>query len=53
MSTPDESNSERGLIPNFIKYKQFEMSVCDAAAHFNVGNLATLLIFDELKVERD
>ena len=28
----------------FIKYKQFLMAVHDASAHFNIGNLATLLI---------
>ena len=28
------------------------MAVCDADAHFNVGNLATLLIYDKLNVER-
>ena len=28
----------------FIKYKQFQTNVLDAAAHFIIGNLATLLI---------
>ena len=28
----------------FIKYKQFQMAVHDAAVHFNIANLATLLI---------
>ena len=36
----------------FIKYKQFQMAVHDAAAHFNIGNLATLLIYDKLDIER-
>ena len=30
-----------------MKLKQFEIAVYDATAHFNIGNLATLLIYDE------
>ena len=36
----------------FIKYKQFQMDVHDAAVHFNIGNLTTLLIYDKLVIER-
>ena len=36
----------------FIKYKQFQMAVHDAAVHFNIGNLATLFIYDKLDIER-
>ena len=36
----------------FIKYKQFQMAVHDVAAHFNIGNLATLLIYDKLGIQR-
>ena len=28
------------------------MAVHDAAVHFNIGNLATLLIYDKLGIER-
>ena len=46
--TQNQNEAFNGTIWNripkskFIKYKQFEMAVCDATAHFNVGNLATL-----------
>ena len=30
----------------------FELAVYDAVAHFNIGNLATLLIFDKVNIER-
>ena len=36
----------------FIGYKQFVMSILDAAVHFNSGNLATLLIYDKMSMER-
>ena len=36
----------------FIKYKQFAAAVFDATAHFNIGNLATLRIYDKFYVER-
>ena len=29
-----------------------ESAVYDAVAHFNIGNLATLLIFDKVNIER-
>ena len=35
---------------NFVDFKVFELSVLDAVAHFNIGNLATLLIFDKLGI---
>ena len=42
----------------FIKYKQFATSIFDATAHFNIGNLATLIatslatlmIYDKLDI---
>ena len=36
----------------FIKYKQFATAIFDATAHFNIGNLATLMIYDKLDIER-
>ena len=36
----------------FIGFKQFEMSIFDAAVHCNIGNLATLLIFDKMGIEK-
>ena len=30
----------------------FALAVYDDVAHFNIGNLATLLIFDKVKMER-
>ena len=36
----------------FVKLKQFEIAVYDAAAHFNIGNLATLLVYDYVNIER-
>ena len=30
----------------------FELAVYYAVAHFNIGNLATLLIFDKINIER-
>ena len=35
----------------FIKCKQFQMVVHDAPVHSNIGNLATLLIYDKLGME--
>jgi hypothetical protein len=36
----------------FVKLRTFEIGVYDAVSHFNIGNLATLLTFDELGIER-
>ena len=36
----------------FMKYKQFSAAVYDAAVHFKVGNIATLLIYDKLHIDR-
>ena len=36
----------------FVAFKVFELSVLDAVPHFNIGNLATLLIFDKLGIKR-
>ena len=36
----------------FIKLKTFEIGVYDSVAHFNVGNLATLLIYDAVGIDR-
>ena len=31
----------------------FELAVYDAVAHFNIGNLATILIFDKSMLKED
>ena len=36
----------------FFKYKQFATAIFDATAHFNIGNLATRMIYDKLDIER-
>ena len=36
----------------FMKYKKFATAIFDATAHFNIGNLATLMISDKLDIER-
>ena len=36
----------------FVGYKQFGMGVLDAVAHFNIGNMSTLLIYDKMGMER-
>ena len=36
----------------FVAFKVFELSVLGDVAHFNIGNLATLLIFDKLGIKR-
>ena len=56
--TQNQNESFNGMIWNripksrFIKYRQFAMAIFDAAAHFNIGNLATLMIYDKLNIER-
>lgn len=32
--------------------KQFAAAVYDAAVHFNVGNLGTLLLYDKMNIDR-
>ena len=36
----------------FMKYKQFSAAVYDAVVHFKVGNIATLLIYNKLHIDR-
>ena len=36
----------------FVKMTTFELAVYDAVTHFNISNLATLLIFDKVNIER-
>lgn len=31
---------------------QFEIGVYDSVAHFNIGNLATLMVYDNVNIER-
>ena len=56
--TQNQNESFNGMIWNrvpksrFIKYKQFATAIFDATAHFNIGNLATLMIYDKLDNER-
>ena len=51
---PDQNEAFNGTIWNripksrFVGYKQFGMGVLDAVVHFNIGNLATLFIYDEM-----
>ena len=52
--TQKQNESFNGMIWNripkspFIKYKQFATAIFDATAHFNIGNLATIMIYDNL-----
>ena len=56
--TQNQNEAFNGTIWNripksrFVGYKQFEMGVLDAVAHFNIGNMATLLIYDKMGMER-
>ena len=43
-----EANSKRPLCKN----GNIELAVYDAAAHFNIGNLASLLVYDNVNIER-
>ena len=50
-----EPGSGEASVPKksrFFKYKQFATAIFDATAHFNVGNLATRMIYDKLDIER-
>ena len=56
--TQNQNESFNGLIwrrtpkDRFVQMTTFELAVYDAVAHFNIGNLATLLIFDKINIER-
>ena len=56
--TQNQNESFNGMIWNrvpksrFNKYKQFATAIFDATAHFNIGNLAALMIYDKLDIER-
>ena len=50
-----EPGSGEASVPKksrFCKYKQFATAIFDVTAHFNVGNLATRMIYDKLDIER-
>ena len=36
----------------FVSATTFQLGVYDAAAHFNVGNIASLQVYDEIGIER-
>ena len=56
--TQNQNEAFNGTIWNripktrFVKFKVFELALFDAVAHFNIGILATLLIFDKMGLER-
>ena len=56
--TQNQNESFNGLIwrrtpkDRFVKMATFELAVYDAAAHFNIGNLASLLVYDNVNIER-
>ena len=56
--TQNQNESFNGFIwrrtpkDRFVKMTTFELAVYDAVAHFNIGNFATLLIFDKVNIER-
>ena len=56
--TQNQNESYNGMIwkripkDTFVKRTQFEIGVYDSVAHFNIGNLATLLIYDKSNIER-
>ena len=56
--TQNQNESFNGLIwrrtakDRFVKMTTFELALYDVVAHFNIGNLATLLIFDKVNIER-
>ena len=56
--TQNQNESFNGTIWNripkhrFVKLNTFEIGVYGAVAHFNVGNLASLLVYDAVGVER-
>ena len=56
--TQNQNESFNGLIwrrtpkDRFVKMATFELAVYDAAAHFNIGNLASLLMYDNVNIER-
>ena len=56
--THNQNESFNGIIWNrvpkqcFIKLKIFIIGVFDSVAHFNVGNLATLLIYGAVGIDK-
>ena len=56
-SLSDEDKSFNGLIwrrtpkDRFVKMASFELAMYDAAAHFNIGNLSSLLVYDNINIE--
>ena len=54
----NQNESFNGLIwrrtpkGRFVKMTSFELAVYDAVAHFNIGNLASLLVYDNINIER-
>ena len=56
--TQNQNESYNGMIwkripkDTFVKRTQFEIGVYDSVAHFNICNLATLLIYDKSDIER-
>ena len=56
--TQNKNESFNGLIwrrtpkDRFVKMTTFELAVYDDVAHFNIGNLVTLLILDTVNIER-
>ena len=56
--TQNQNESFNGFISRripkdrFVKMTTFELAVYDAVAHFNIDNLATVLLFDKVNIER-
>ena len=42
----------RTLMDRFVKMASFELAVYDATAHFNIGNLVSLLVYENINIER-
>ena len=60
MSSREDTKSKQsfnGLIwrrtpkDRFVKMASFELAVYDAAAHFNIGNLVSLLVYDNVNMD--
>ena len=56
--TQNKNVSFNGLIwrripkDQFVKLTTFEFAVHDAVTHFNIGNLASLILYDKVNIER-
>ena len=55
--TQNQNESFNGLIwrspkDRFVKITTFEFAVYDAVTHFNIGNLASLILYDKVNIER-